>query len=226
MPAKIMIVEDDPDICEILAYNLEQEGYETEVFHNGQKALDSVLKNPPELVLLDLMLPGLNGLEFARILRKDESAGNLPIIMITARSEEIDILQGLEQGADDYITKPFRPKEVIARVKALLRRHYRDEDKSIEIDGLLVNFSKHQVTCDGKILDLTPKEFLLLKALIDAKGRVLSRDQLLDKVWGYDYYGDPRTVDVHVRRLRQKLDKWANVVETVKGFGYRIKFES
>ena len=223
MSTKIMIVEDDPDICEILSYNLEQEGFEVEIFHNGQKALDSLIADPASLVLLDLMLPGLNGLEFTRIVRKNDQTFNLPIIMITARSEEMDLLYGLEQGADDYITKPFRPKEVIARVKAMLRRHHRDEDKVIEIDGLSVNFSSHQVIANDKILDLTPKEFLLLKALIDSKGRVLSRDQLLDKVWGFDYYGDPRTVDVHVRRLRKKLGKWAKVVETVKGFGYRIK---
>ncbi len=225
MPTKIMIVEDDPDICEILSYNLEQENYDVEIFNDGKEALESLLKSPADLILLDLMLPGMNGLEFARIVRKDESTFNIPIIMITARSDELDILQGLEQGADDYITKPFRPKEVIARVKALLRRHHRDEDKIVEIGGLSVNFSKHEVSTGDEKLDLTPKEFLLLKALIDAKGRVLSRDQLLDKVWGFDYYGDPRTVDVHVRRLRKKLGAWSNVVDTVKGFGYRIKSE-
>jgi len=225
MSVKTLIVEDDPDICEILSFNLEQEGYDVEIFHNGQKAMDSLLSTQPDLVLLDLMLPGLNGLEFTRIIRKDENLKNLPVIMITARSEEMDVLHGLEQGADDYITKPFRPKEVIARIKALLRRHLRDEDKIYELGGLNVNFSKHEVDEDGKVIDLTPKEFRLLKALIDAKGRVLSRDQLLDKVWGFDYYGDPRTVDVHVRRLRQKLDNWAIYVETVKGFGYRIKLD-
>jgi len=225
MSVKILIVEDDPDICEILSFNLEQEGYDVEIFHNGQKAMDSLLSTQPDLVLLDLMLPGLNGLEFTRIIRKDENLKNLPVIMITARSEEMDVLHGLEQGADDYITKPFRPKEVIARIKALLRRHLRDEDKIYELGGLNVNLSKHEVDEDGKVIDLTPKEFRLLKALIDAKGRVLSRDQLLDKVWGFDYYGDPRTVDVHVRRLRQKLDNWAIYVETVKGFGYRIKLD-
>ena len=225
MSAKIMIVEDDPDICEILSFNLDQQGYDVEIFHNGQKAMDSLQTTPPNLILLDLMLPGLNGMEFTRLIRTDDNLKNLPIIMITARSEEIDVLHGLEQGADDYITKPFRPKEVIARVKALLRRHLREEDLVYKLGGLIVNFSKHQINADGKVVGLTPKEFLLLKALINAKGRVLSRDQLLDKVWGFDYYGDQRTVDVHVRRLRQKLDKWANYVETVKGFGYRIKLE-
>lgn len=225
MNAKILIIEDDPDICEILEYNLEQEDFDVTVFHDGQKGLEAVLKDPPDLVLLDLMLPGKNGLEIARIIRKDEYIFDLPIIMITARSEEMDILQGLEQGADDYVTKPFRPKEVIARVKALLRRHLRDEDKIYQYGDLIVNFSKHQVTANGQVLDLTPKEFLLLKALIQANGRVLSRDKLLDQVWGFDYYGDPRTVDVHIRRLRKKLDKWADFVETVKGFGYRIKLD-
>ena len=225
MSATIFIIEDDPDICEILEYNLKQEGFDIETFHDGQKALDAILKDPPDLVLLDLMLPGKNGLEIARIIRKGEHTFNVPIIMITARSEEMDVLQGLEQGADDYITKPFRPKEVIARVKAMLRRHLRDEDKIYQYGDLIVNFSKHQVTAKDVVLDLTPKEFLLLKALIQANGRVLSRDKLLDQVWGFDYYGDPRTVDVHIRRLRQKLDTWADFVETVKGFGYRIKLE-
>jgi len=225
MTTRIMIVEDDPDICEILQYNLEQEGIDVVIFHDGNQAIESIMKNPPDLLLLDLMLPGLNGLEIARIVRKDERLFNIPIIMITARSEEMDILQGLEQGADDYITKPFRPREVIARVKALLRRHYRDEDKIYQFGDLAINFSKHQVTIKDVILDLTPKEFLLLKALIKAKGRILSRDQLLDQVWGFDYYGDPRTVDVHIRRLRVKLGQLAYIVVTVKGFGYRIKLE-
>ncbi len=225
MNARIFIIEDDPDICEILEYNLKQEDFETEVFHDGQKALDAILKDPPDLILLDLMLPGKNGLEIARVIRKDEHTSNVPIIMITARSEEMDVLQGLEQGADDYIIKPFRPKEVIARVKAMLRRHLRDEDKIYQYGDLVINFSKHQVSVKDEVLDLTPKEFLLLKALIQANGRVLSRDKLLDQVWGFDYYGDPRTVDVHIRRLRQKLDDWADFVETVKGFGYRIKPE-
>ena len=225
MSARITIIEDDADICEILEYNLQQEGFEIKIFHDGQKGLDAVLKDPPDLILLDLMLPGRNGLEIARIIRKDDHTFDVPIIMITARSEEMDVLQGLEQGADDYITKPFRPKEVIARVKAMLRRHLRDVDKIYQYGDLVINFSKHQVTTNNRVLDLTPKEFLLLKALIQANGRVLSRDKLLDQVWGFDYYGDPRTVDVHVRRLRQKLDKWSGFVETVKGFGYRIKLE-
>ena len=225
MTAQIMIVEDDPDICEILHYNLKQEGFDVLIFHDGKQALESITKNLPDLLLLDLMLPGMNGLEIARIIRKDEQIQNIPIIMITARSEEMDILQGLEMGADDYITKPFRPREVIARVNALLRRHHRDEDIIYQFGDLAINFSKHQITVRNVILDLTPKEFLLLKALINSKGRVLSRDQLLDQVWGFDYYGDPRTVDVHIRRLRKKLDQWSHIVETVKGFGYRIKLD-
>lgn len=226
MMAKIVIVEDDPDICEILEYSLKREDFEVEVFHNGQKALAAILDNPPSLVLLDLMLPGKSGMEVARTIRTEEHTANLPIIMITARSEEMDILHGLEQGADDYITKPFRPKEVIARIKALLRRHLREEDKTYQYGDLVVNFSRHQVTVKNEVLDLTPKEFLLLKALTQAHGRVLSRDKLLDQVWGFDYYGDPRTVDVHVRRLRQKLGQWADFVETVKGFGYKIRTDA
>lgn len=226
MSFRIIIVEDDPDICEILQYNLTQEDFEIQVFHDGKQALEQILKDPPHLVLLDLMLPGMNGLEITRILRRDEQLFNLPIIMITARSEEMDVLHGLELGADDYITKPFRPREVIARVRALLRRLEREKDNIYQFQELTVNFSKHQVMVGTDVLDLTPKEFLLLKALIDANGRVLSRDQLLDSVWGYDYYGESRTVDVHVRRLRKKLGDLADFVETVKGFGYRIKMES
>ena len=226
MAAKIVIVEDDPDICDILDYNLTQENYDVSVFKDGKDGLEFILQNPPNLILLDLMLPNMNGLELARIIRKDEHTGKTPIIMITARSEEMDILHGLEQGADDYITKPFRIREVIARVKALLRRHNRDEDEIYEYGELTINFSKHQVADGNADLELTPKEFLLLKALILAKGRVLSRDQLLDQVWGIDYYGESRTVDVHVRRLRKKLDSYASMIETVKGFGYRIRLES
>ncbi len=225
MKAKIIIVEDDPDICEILQYNLEQEDYEIVVFHDGRQALEGILKHPPELVLLDLMLPGMNGLEIVHHIRKDEKIHNIPIIMITARSEEMDVLHGLEKGADDYITKPFRPREVTARVKALLRRHFRDEDDIFEYRELTVNFSRHQVFAGDQSLDLTPKEFLLLKSLINAKGRVLSRDQLLDRVWGSDYYGESRTVDVHIRRLRKKLGETASFIETVKGFGYRANMD-
>jgi len=221
----IMIVEDDPDICEILKYNLEMDDFQVILQHNGKAALEEIFKNPPDIVLLDLMLPEMNGLDIARKIRKDEHTSNIPIIMITARSEEMDVLQGLELGADDYITKPFRPREVIARVKALLRRHQRDEDKIFNYKSLSVNFSKHQVTDGDAMLDLTPKEFLLFKALIMANGRVLSRDQLLDQVWGFEYYGEARTVDVHIRRLRKKLDKWASLVETVKGFGYKLNIE-
>ena len=222
MKTRIMIVEDDPDICEILKYNLEQEDFSVEIHQDGKEAMDNIYNSPPDLILLDLMLPGMNGLDIARIVRKEKETRSIPIIMITARSEEMDILQGLEQGADDYVTKPFRPREVIARVKALLRRKLRDEDEIFRFRDLTINFSRHLVYTSDMNLELTPKEFLLLKSLINANGRVLSRDQLLDQVWGHDYYGDSRTVDVHIRRLRKKLDTWASLVETVKGFGYRI----
>lgn len=223
MSDRIVIIEDDPDICEILKFNLEQSGYDAAIYYDGNKGYEAIIQSPPDLILLDLMLPGMNGLEIARKVRFEDRTKHIPIIMITARSEEFDVLHGLEQGADDYITKPFRPREVIARIKALLRRHKRDEDQIYQIGELSINFSRHEVSTGNKNIDLTPKEFSMLKALILAKGRVLSRDQLLDQVWGYDYYGEVRTVDVHVRRLRQKLDNLADVIETVKGFGYRIK---
>jgi len=222
---KIMIVEDDPDICEILKFNLEQDEYDVIIHQEGAKALEVILENSPDLILLDIMLPGKNGIDIARSVRRDEKLADIPIIMITARSEEVDILYGLEQGADDYISKPFRPREVIARVKALLRRHSRESDDIFSFGDLAINFSKHQVSAKNQQLALTPKEFLLLKTLINAKGRVLSRSQLLDQAWGYEYYGDYRTVDVHVRRLRKKLGKWADFIETVKGFGYRAKID-
>ncbi len=225
MDATIYIVEDDADIAEILRHNLSQEGFEVAIFADGNEALDAIQERPPDLVLLDLMLPGRSGLEIARVLRRQEETAALPIIMITARSEEADVLHGLEQGADDYITKPFRPREVVARVKALLRRHRQGADEVFAWGELQVNFSRHRVTAGGKEIVLTAKEFLLLRALIMARGRVLSRQQLLDQVWGYDYYGDQRTVDVHVRRLRQKLGPWAQLVATVKGFGYRARIE-
>ena len=225
MNIKIAIIEDDQDICEILEYNLQQEGYDVTSYLDGEKGLEAVTKDPPDLLLLDLMLPGRNGLEITRIIRKDEQIFNLPIILVTARSDEMDVLLGLEQGADGYITKPFRPKEVVARVKALLRRQIQEQDQIYVYGDLTVNFSSHQVMAKGQIFELTPKEFLLLKVMIRAKGRVLSRDRLLDQVWGFNYYGDPRTVDVHIRRLRQKLGNWSDFIETVKGFGYRIKLD-
>ncbi len=225
MDATVYVIEDDPDVAEILRHNLSQEGFEVAVFADGDEGLAAIEERPPDLVLLDLMLPGRGGLEIARALRRNEDTAALPIIMITARSEEADILHGLEQGADDYITKPFRPREVVARVKALLRRYRQGAEDVFSWRELEVNFSRHRVTAAGKEIVLTAKEFLLLRALIMAKGRVLSRQQLLDQVWGYDYYGGERTVDVHIRRLRQKLGPGADLVQTVKGFGYRADVE-
>ncbi len=225
MDATVYVIEDDPDVAEILRHNLSQEGFEVAVFADGDEGLAAIEERPPDLVLLDLMLPGRGGLEIARALRRKEDTAALPIIMITARSEEADILHGLEQGADDYVTKPFRPREVVARVKALLRRYRQGAEDVFSWRELEVNFSRHRVNAAGKEIVLTAKEFLLLRALIMAKGRVLSRTQLLDQVWGYDYYGGERTVDVHIRRLRQKLGPGADLVQTVKGFGYRADVE-
>lgn len=225
MDTLIYIVEDDADIAEILRHNLAQEGFEVAIYVDGDEALHAIQDRAPDLVLLDLMLPGRSGLEIARVLRRQEETAALPMIMVTARTDEADVLHGLEQGADDYITKPFRPREVVARVKALLRRHRQGADEIFACGELQVNFSRHRVTVAGREIGLTAKEFLLLRALIMAKGRVLSRQQLLDQVWGYDYYGDQRTVDVHIRRLRQKLGPLAQLVATVKGFGYRARIE-
>lgn len=226
MPTHIIVVEDDIDICEIVQFNLEAEGYNVTLIHDGEKGFDYLLDNPPDLLILDLMLPCMNGLEIAKLLRQHPHTSSLPILMLTARAEETDIVRGFEKGADDYVTKPFRPKELIARVQALLRRAGKGQNNLVlTFRDLLINFTNRSVAAAEMIDNLTPKEFKLLQALYEAKGRVLSRDQLLSVAWGYDYEGDPRTVDVHVRRLRGKLKNNSDLVQTVKGFGYRLNEE-
>lgn len=222
MPVSIVVVEDDQDICEILKFNLELENFQVTVFHDGEKALDFLIDHPPDLLVLDLMLPGMNGLEIARTLRAETLTERLPILMLTARSTEDDILRGFEKGADDYLTKPFRPKEFIARVQALLRRSGIGLDQKLSFRDLQINFSDRTVLSGADPLNFTPKEFKILQALYEAKGRVLSRFQLLSIAWGYDYDGEPRTVDVHVRRLRAKLGNNSDLIQTVTGFGYRL----
>jgi two-component system, OmpR family, alkaline phosphatase synthesis response regulator PhoP len=220
---QLLVVEDDPDIAHLLAHTLERAGFHVDTVHSGTEAVQSVRQTRPDLVLLDLMLPGLDGLEVCRALRADAGTAAIPIIMLTARAEESDRIVGLELGADDYITKPFSPNEVVARVRALLRRSKRDEApaqlryRSIEMD-----LGRHVVTADGREVKLTAKEFLLLKYLLEHQGRVLSRDLLLSDVWGYAYTGGTRTVDVHVRRLREKIPALGGALLTVKQFGYRL----
>jgi len=222
MALKIIVVEDDLDICEILKFNLELENYIVKVFQNGEKALNYILDNPPDLLILDLMLPGMNGLDIAKTLRAESHTENLPILMLTARSSEEDIVRGFEKGADDYVTKPFRPTVILARVQALLRRAGKGTEQILSFRDLKINFSERSFVSETSSSNLTPKEFKMIQALYEAKGRVLSRDQLLSIAWGYDYDGDQRTVDVHVRRLRSKLEKNSDLIKTVKGFGYRL----
>jgi DNA-binding response OmpR family regulator len=222
MSESILIVEDDGDIAESLVYNLKREGFRTIVAESGEKGLRIALdeRSTPSLVLLDLMLPGMTGLELCRRLRREETTEKIPIIMLTAKAAEADKIAGLDIGADDYVVKPFSTKEVVARVRAVLRRVEKDSMPKYEDGKLSVDFGDMRVTCGGSEVKLTRKEFALLAYMINSTGRVATRQQLLDNVWGYNYFGDTRTLDVHIRRLRQKLDDCADHIETVVGVGY------
>jgi two-component system, OmpR family, phosphate regulon response regulator PhoB len=229
MPGRVLVVEDEPDIGALLAFHLEREGYQVVRARNGLDALQQVRTRPPDLVLLDLMLPGIDGLEVCRRLRQDPASAALPVVMLTAKGEEVDRVLGLELGADDYIVKPFSPKEVVARVRAVLRRARPPaEGGPMVIGRLVIDVARHTVHVDGASVLLTPKEFDLLRALAEARGRVLSRELLLDRVWGYAAAGEieSRTVDVHVRRLRVKLGGEGSRIATVKGVGYRLDQEA
>lgn len=220
----MLVVEDDRDIAELVAHHLHKAGYASEILRSGAEVLPAVRERPPALVVLDLMLPGRDGLDVCRSMRADPRTSAVPIIMLTARGDETDRVVGLEVGGDDYVTKPFSPKELVARVGAVLRRARRERPpRSLLRFGLLtVDTDRHVVTCDGRDVRLTAKEFLLLRYLIEHRGRVLSRDVLLTDVWGYRYTGGTRTVDVHVRRLREKLPLLASAIVTVKQFGYKL----
>jgi len=224
MTRPVLIVEDDPDIAEGLRYNLEREGLETRVALTGEQGLKAALdaRNPPALVILDLMLPGMSGTELCRRLRREPATRRTPIIMLTARTSEADRVAGLDLGADDYISKPFSVRELMARVRAVLRRADETATARYEDSRLSIDFDDMRVVCDGAHVRLTRKEFFLLTTLARAAGRVLTRHHLLDNVWGYDYYGDTRTLDVHIRRLRQKLGPCGDSIETVVGVGYRF----
>lgn len=222
MPSRILVVEDDPDIAELVEHHLSRAGYATSVVGTGAAALERI-RERPDLVLLDLMLPGLSGFEICRKMRSDPQTATVPIIMLTARAEEESRVQGLELGADDYVTKPFSPRELVARLRAVLRRTQPwGPDRILRLGALVVDLDRHEVSEDGRPVRLTAKEFLLLKYLIEHAGRVLSRDLLLSDVWGYQYTGGTRTVDVHIRRLREKLPTLVEHVVTIKQFGYKF----
>ncbi len=220
----ILVIEDDKDIANLIAYHLEKANYNVIIAHDGKQGFSLARKASPTLILLDLMLPEVDGLEVCRMLKTNEETRNIPIIMVTAKSEEIDKIVGFELGADDYIVKPFSPRELVLRVKAVLRRLSPPKDKNIlEADGLKVDIDAYKVSIDGKPVHLTITEFNLLVTLMERKGRVFTREMLLEKVWGYSFEGYARTVDVHIKRLRQKLRDKAYLIETVRGVGYRFK---
>jgi len=224
MPKSALIIEDDADIAEIVRFNLEAEGFAAVVAATGEQGLTLALDkaNPPLLIVLDLMLPGMNGMELCRRLRRESHTRRVPIIMLTAKTSEADRVAGLDLGADDYIAKPFSVRELMARVRAILRRAEDEAGERYDDGCLAIDFADVRVTCDGVNVKLTNKEFLLLSTLAKKRGRVITRQQLLDQIWGYSYYGDARTLDVHIRRLRQKLDGCGDCIETVVGVGYRF----
>ena len=224
MGHKVFIVEDEPDLRDTLKYNLENEGFIVEAFSNGEDFLSSVDKNKPNLVILDLMLPGVSGLDVCRELRSNDNNDGIGIVMLTAKSEEIDRIVGFELGADDYVTKPFSVRELILRVKVLLKKRTDDgaNEKILEFGPILMNLDAHEVSIDGKIVNLTALEFKLLKHLLKRKGRVQTRDQLLGDVWGYSSEVTTRTVDTHIKRLREKLGEPGDLIQTIRGVGYRF----
>ncbi|MDO8446289.1 MAG: response regulator [Deltaproteobacteria bacterium] len=226
---QILIIDDEQDILDLLSYNLKKEGFSILTAKDGISAKGTARKTNPDLIILDLMLPGIDGLELCRFLKKDSKTASIPIIMLTAKGQEMDKVTGLEMGADDYVTKPFSVKEITARVKALLRRTKKGTTAGKEIHeygGLHADLSSHDVKVNGKLVMLSPLEFKLLKFFITHQERVYNRDQLLDLVWGDEAFVEPRTVDVHIRRLREKIEpEGARLIKTVRGTGYRFSVE-
>jgi DNA-binding response OmpR family regulator len=220
----ILVAEDDRDIADLIAHYLRKQGWTPHIATSGDDALAYARRQPVDLVILDVMLPGLSGLEVCRVLRGDKATEAIPIIMVTARAEETDRIVGLEIGADDYLSKPFSPNELVARVRALMRRSKRADVQAatLSLGPIVMDLSRHTVSDEGRDVKLTAKEFLLLQYLLEHRGRVLSRDLLLGDVWGYRYTGGTRTVDVHVRRLREKLPALVDALVTVKQFGYKL----
>jgi two-component system phosphate regulon response regulator PhoB len=223
--SSILVVEDDVDILQLVAHNLKAADFDVLTAEEGYEALSLAKNHLPQLVILDLMLPGLDGLEVCKELKRSPATQKIPVLMLTARGEEVDRIVGLELGADDYVVKPFSPRELILRVRAILRRSAQEEEATSrwQRNGFGVDMEAHRVTVDDQEVSLTATEFRLLAELIHNLGKVLTRDQLLDKVWGYQFDGYARTVDTHIRRLRQKLGPYAEWIETVRGVGYRFR---
>ena len=224
MSETILIVDDEQDVLDLLVYNLQRAGYKTVAARDGAAALQKVRDEAPALIILDLMLPQLDGTEVCRQLKADPKTAHVPIIMLTAKAEEVDRVVGLELGADDYVTKPFSPREMVLRVKTVLRRASGKAAPTevLRFGDISIDIPKHEVNHKGKVIDLTATEFKLLTTLMERRGRVQSRDRLLTDVWGYEGDVDTRTVDTHMRRLREKLGKAADYIETVRGVGYRF----
>ena len=225
MSKKILVVDDDPDILTLVRYNLEKEGFKISTVESGEEAIEKARKIKPDLLILDLMLPGMDGLEVCRLLKSDAAVKHIPVMMLTAKGEETDIVVGLELGADDYLTKPFSPKVLAARVRALLRRGepLSKAGGKISLGPIALDPERHEVRLDSKTLVLTATEFNLLKCLVSRPGRVFSREDLLKQAWADDTMVVDRTVDVHILGLRKKMGKYADWLETVRGFGYRLK---
>lgn len=228
---RVLIIEDEPNIIELVAYNLEKEGWLVSKAQTGEEGWEKIQAEHPDIILLDLMLPGIDGMEICRRTRQNKLTRDIPIIILTAKAEEADRVLGLESGADDYVTKPFSPRELIARIRAVLRRADKnfsevEEKETMVLGPIKMDLRQHKVLVHNNEIELTPKEFDLLHLLMSHPGRAFSREYLLENLWGYEFFGDTRTVDVHVRRLRQKIEDnpaqpyW---LETVRGVGYRIR---
>ncbi len=219
---KILIIEDETDVADLLTLNLRKAGFRTSTAADGASGLQKARDDRPDFIVLDLMLPKMSGLEVCKILKSDTATAQIPILMLTAKAEEVDRIVGLEFGADDYVTKPFSPREVVLRIRAIFRRGEKP-DESLSAGPVSIDLARHQVRVNGKVVHLTSLEFKLLRTLMQRRGRVQDRDRLLNEVWGYESVIDTRTVDTHVRRLREKLGKAGDAIETVRGFGYRLR---
>ncbi|MBV8376897.1 MAG: response regulator [Verrucomicrobia bacterium] len=223
MSEKILIVEDEIDVADLLGHHLRAEGFSVEVANNGRVAFTSIKNQPPALIVLDLMLPEISGLELCRMIKSNPGTNRLPVVMLSARIEEIDRVLGFELGADDYVVKPFSPRELVLRIRAILRRLSQDNERVLlRVGDLVLDRTRHEVRAADRVIDCTATEFKLLAVLMERQGRVQERDRLLTDVWGYDSVIDTRTVDTHMRRLRDKLGSHGSYIETVRGFGYRL----